>query len=503
MTAPSQTTLKWLFQQLQERRNLNLVPLCSSCEHDAGKTKQEDTEQQTSTGTSSVTLMSTAPEKSSEKDLESDHNQPAEYMCRTCLTTLCSTCALTRHKTHRRIHLKFVFCDIFSTTNGLITSADQKLLEHDFDVKPPDNMLQVAARPNKASKDIKRAIRRTEKFKTNRTLDSSEPHRQLCERAYCANVDLKVNISREYYPLSETHSLNWPYGLSTSAKGSLYISNTYYHNILVINKNESTREFVGQRKNDIWMRKDKELFYPIGLSCSKDEKQVVVADSGNGAVKIFNCEGILIRTIKESLHRPHGVAFADSWLHDIMVTDIAQRSVMKYSLLDGRPVQTFSKPDQGSLESQMRQPSYIECGKNGKEIYVTDTLGKVIKVFDSRDNSLASTLGPFGSPHGLCVGPEEHTLVVADFGQSSINLVDLRKGKIVSHIAGINEGLIGPTDVAYHIPSRRVLVLDTTRGKVLQFPVLPQLPMAADIDHSTLTCQSEDWMETSTPRIVF
>ena len=263
------------------------------------------------------------------------------------------------------------------------------------------------------------------------------------------------------------------------------------HNVLTICRGASrkTGKFIGQRTGDIWKR-DAEFLYPVGLSVYEDplgwnEKMIAVADSGNSAVKIFNRKGI-IHNIKEKLRRPHGVAFARDCCDYIMVTDTANKSLTKHSLLDGKEVQIFNKPDVGSTANQMKQPSYVECGSDGgRELYVADTLGKVIKIFDSRSHAVVNTLGPFSSPHGLCIGSEAHTLVVADFGQSSIDALDLRKGKIVTHIAGVKEGLIGPTDVAYHVPSRRVLVLDMTRGKLLHFPVLPQLPESADFDFSS------------------
>ena len=272
-------------------------------------------------------------------------------------------------------------------------------------------------------------------------------------------------------PHDDIEDLNWPYGLCTSPMGHVLIADTYNHQVLVTTEG-NTMHNLGTNNE---AQEDQLFSYPLGLSCSQissfgESIYVAVADSGNSKIRIFNSEGRQTQEIKDHLTRPHGVCF-DFWY--IILSDIAQRSLAKYSFLDGRVVQTFSEPTRGPAVSHMQQPSYVERSADGNLIFVADTLGHCVKVFDNTAGTFVASFGPFKSPHGLCMDPEQRTLIVADFGRSSVEAVDLRKGDIVSNIASANNGLIGPTDVTYHAPSRQVLVLDTTRSKLRQFPISP------------------------------
>ena len=290
----------------------------------------------------------------------------------------------------------------------------------------------------------------------------------------------------------DLYDIKWPYGLCTSSDGSVFISDTYNQRLKVI------RDSVAE-----CLYPSNEVLYPCGIACLDNtfRKTIVVADSGNGNVKQLDRRGeLVVQTIDGQLTRPHGVATTDWSCWFIYVTDISKRTITKHSVVTAEVVQTFSGPGKSS-ECQMKQPSYIDCSKDGRSVFVTDSSGGCVKVYDNRSNTSVKTFTSFGVPQGICIGPQENTLIVADFARSSVDVLDLRNGAKVTQVACSNRGVIGPTDVAYHTLSRRVLVLDTTRGRVLEFPILPQIPKDNQFDESHQ--RPDAWLSTSTPSIVF
>ena len=503
-----------IFLQLWEQKNKNRVPLCLRC--NTLKISKERT--------SDNQDPCTADEAATSATL-------AEYMCTSCMppTTLCSRCCLhsDHGQDHKMFNLKDVFSNMFSAAAGLqiaplgdkskaqlqgkkvtnqpldvtvpvsndnsdsesstneerndSTKSDS---EQDFDPDEESNITTLSSGipilfanlgANQPAKSFSTATSNKDDNVKEQDIQNQLPHFDFssCD----SKPDECVEFPGYMKPVAmnpshdDIEDLNWPYGLCTSPIGHVLIADTYNHRVLVTTEGNTIYN-LGTNNEAL---EDQLFSYPLGLSCSQvssfgENIHVAVVDSGNSKIRVFNSEGRQINEIKDHLTRPHGVCF-DFWY--IIVSDIAQRSLAKYSFLDGRIVQTFSEPTRGPAITHMQQPSYVERSADGNLIFVADTLGHCVKVFDNTAGTFVASLGPFQSPHGLCMDPEQRTLIVADFGQSSVDAVDLRKGDIVSNIASANDGLIGPTDVTYHAPSRQVLVLDTTRSKLRQFPISP------------------------------
>lgn len=493
-----------VFFQLSEQKNKNRVPLCSRC--NTLKISKEGAIDKQDPCAADETPTSTTL---------------AEYMCTSCMppTTLCSMCCLhsDHEQDHEMFNLRDVFSNMFSAAAGLpivpLVSKSKAQLQgkttsQSSDVKDTVSNEDTDSEPStdEETNDTTKSSSEQDSDPDGESISSGIPvpftnepaksptsnsnkddnveEQDTLNHFVFSSCDLKqgadncVEFSPQFMkpvamnpPHDDIEDLNWPYGLCTSPMGHVLIADTYNHQVLVTTEGNTICKL--GTNNDA--QEDQLFSYPLGLSCSQvssfgESVYVAVADSGNSKIRIFNSEGMQTREIKDHLTRPHGVCF-DFWY--IIVSDIAQRSLAKYSFLDGRIVQTFSEPTRGPAAAHMQQPSYVERSADGNLIFVADTLGHCVKVFDNTAGTFVASLGPFQSPHGLCMDPEQRTLIVADFGRSSIDAVDLRKGDIVSNIASPNNGLIGPTDATYHAPSRQVLVLDTTRSKLMKFPISP------------------------------
>ena len=189
MAVLSQTSLKWLFHQLLERQKQNLVPLCTLCKADA------DSRQ----GDGLCVLSKTIGTKCNDDVL------PAEFMCRNCLTTLCSKhakCSPESHqKTHLTIPLKYVFYNIFSAGSRSFSSPCSLPKDHP----------KFSARRKTLPASV-RSVKTDNHFSTSKEIEDNVKVNRYC---------------REIYPLNETHDLKWPYGLSLSnINGNVYIANT-------------------------------------------------------------------------------------------------------------------------------------------------------------------------------------------------------------------------------------------------------------------------------------
>ena len=139
--------------------------------------------------------------------------------------------------------------------------------------------------------------------------------------------------------------------------------------------------------------------YPHGVAVS-DGNEIVVADSRNHRVQVFDSNGTFLRSFGQEgenageFNRPCGIAIRKD--RKIFVADRYNHRVQIFSW-EGRHLGSFG--GQGNLDSQFQYPWGLSLDTNGNVI-VADSSNKLIKIFtaDGRFVKKIGGQGSFGFP---------------------------------------------------------------------------------------------------------
>ena len=135
--------------------------------------------------------------------------------------------------------------------------------------------------------------------------------------------------------------------------------------------------------------------YPLGVAVS-DGDEIVVADSNNHRVQVFDSNGTFLRSFGHKgknageFSYPHGIAINKD--RNIFVADRDNHRVQFFSW-EGRHLGSFGC--KGSLDSQLDQPWGLSLDSTGNLI-VADAGNKLIKIFTS-DGRFVMKIGGQGS----------------------------------------------------------------------------------------------------------
>ncbi len=187
---------------------------------------------------------------------------------------------------------------------------------------------------------------------------------------------------------------------------------------------------------------------PLGLAFDPFDGTVLVVDSGNHRVQVFEPDGTFVRTIggpgplPEGLEEPRDVAVSGSRVY---VTDSARDRVAIFSV-DG---------SYGGEWSGLEGPWGIATSLDGTQVYVVENRSSRIRVFraDGTPSSIkGGTWGRFGDgpndlnrPQGAAV-TSDGELVIANSGHRRLTAFDLVDGE-VKHVSESTPS--APLDVAW------------------------------------------------------
>ncbi|CAH1241246.1 TRIM2 [Branchiostoma lanceolatum] len=137
-------------------------------------------------------------------------------------------------------------------------------------------------------------------------------------------------LDRRGPPTNYAYSFNHPFGITTSVKGKIFISDCQNHCVKVLSPtgehlNTFGSEGVGEGQ----------LRHPLGVHCD-DQGRILVADSGNRRVEVFSEEGEFIAhavTAEDGLGCPVGVTLLQQ-RNMLVVTDTESHKLLflRYSL---------------------------------------------------------------------------------------------------------------------------------------------------------------------------
>ncbi|GAB4341901.1 MAG: hypothetical protein Kow0099_19030 [Candidatus Abyssubacteria bacterium] len=267
-------------------------------------------------------------------------------------------------------------------------------------------------------------------------------------------------------------------------------------------------QFAVSRLNDGTSLRD-----PLAVSVSEESGEVLVSDTGNDRILIFNAEGVLIKAVggQAAIRSPIGVAAANG---DFYVTEMSSPRIKRLDLAGSllppillQPEPPFPLPGRisagtddviyvadrarprifvivASEQSREIQQAPVEEGLEWKvqdviadrdgNIYVLSSQGVAVTVLD-REGKLLRSFGlhgprehEFSFPTGMSIGPDGNLWIVDSFKQE-LKVFSL-SGEYLSRWGrtGSGEGeLFYPVDVAFG--KRTLYVLEKGASRLQAF----------------------------------
>jgi DNA-binding beta-propeller fold protein YncE len=213
-----------------------------------------------------------------------------------------------------------------------------------------------------------------------------------------------------------------PYGL-TIRNGKVFVCDTQVGNV-------SISDLAKRKLRYLKPQGQAAMKTPINVAVDEDET-IYVTDTGRGQVLIYDKEGNLIEAVgKKDTLKPCGLALT---AENFYITDLKTASVKVY---DKKTRQLVRSIPASSTNEQARlfQPTNLAVDSRG-QIYVSDSGGFSVKIFDSQGNYIRSvgelgvTPGQFSLPKGIGVDHEGRFYVV-DAAAPVVQLFD-SEGKLL------------------------------------------------------------------------
>ena len=197
-----------------------------------------------------------------------------------------------------------------------------------------------------------------------------------------------------------------PYGI-TASRGKIYICDTEAFNLCVVDV----------AKGQIRAMKpsgEAALVLPMNVAVDKDGTRYIT-DINRRQVLIYDKEGnYLIAIGKQGEMRPCGIALSGDRFY---VTDLLNRCVRVYDKTSHEMLFTIPRKPPGEGKSLIYGPTNVAIDREG-HVYITDTGGYNVQVFDSEGNHMRTIgdqgpePGHFLRPKGIAVDHEKRIYVV-------------------------------------------------------------------------------------------
>jgi DNA-binding beta-propeller fold protein YncE len=219
-----------------------------------------------------------------------------------------------------------------------------------------------------------------------------------------------------------------PSGLAVSEDDLVYVTDTWNHRVVVIDRGGTFVREIGQRggQTDLGDNPDPSpepglFFGPRGVAI--DDGEIFVTDTGNERVQVFASDGTFLRafggygTEPGKLIEPVGIAVGPDGRVYVADSGNGRLSVFER---DGTPV---TQVPIASWEAQGLQVNYLAFGPDGL-LYMTAPSAGVVDIFDPVSEEIVVTTSgpvdmPFQQPMGVTVMPDGE-LLVTDAGSHDV-----------------------------------------------------------------------------------
>jgi len=257
-----------------------------------------------------------------------------------------------------------------------------------------------------------------------------------------------------------------PHGLVADGEGKLYVADWGAASVQYLN-------FVKQQYDQFSKTKKGNLVSPIGAALDGDGL-VYISDSVLRRVFVFSgSRNKRIIGEDDSLLRPTGIAI-NKKEKKLYVVDTMGNCVVIFDL-SGTKIASFGK--RGGDDGEFNYPTHVTIDTSG-DVYVMDTLNFRVQIFDkdgkflSKFGGTGTALQDFMKPKGIAVDSERH-IWVSDGLRDTIQVFD-RDGKLLLIFGrqGIGAGEFDVPAGLYIDSKDRLYVADSYNYRVQVFQYL-------------------------------
>jgi DNA-binding beta-propeller fold protein YncE len=202
-----------------------------------------------------------------------------------------------------------------------------------------------------------------------------------------------------------SNTLIRPFAVYVDDKKKLYVTDTAAMRVTVVDLNElKSFHITGKGSNELQM--------PVGVTVDS-KGRIFVSDSKLGSVFVFGQDGKFIDRITGDFLRPTGIAI-DKARDRLYIADTLGHTVYVYNT-NGNMITSIG--GSGSEVGQFNFPTHLWLDNSGY-LYVTDSMNFRIQIFDS-DGNFFKTVGTLGDayvnlekPKGVATDSDGHIYVV-------------------------------------------------------------------------------------------
>jgi len=249
------------------------------------------------------------------------------------------------------------------------------------------------------------------------------------------------------------------------ANGRIYVVDTGRQAVFVFD--EKSSEFF------IWNEDRLNISFksPVGIALA--EASILITDSEQAVVYIFNAQGKIINTIGAgTLQRPTGIAY-DPFSKRIFVSDTRDDNIKIYDL-EGVLLDTIG--GRGSKPGEFNRPTFLSF--HNHKLYVADSLNARIQIFNDQDEVIQSIgerglyVGNFSRPKGVAVDSQGNIYVTESY--YDYLLIYNPAGELLMSIGGSGNkaGQFSQPTGVWVDDKDRVFVSDMLNGRVSLFQYL-------------------------------
>jgi sugar lactone lactonase YvrE len=272
---------------------------------------------------------------------------------------------------------------------------------------------------------------------------------------------------------AENHNLFKPFGVVSDGKGLVYVSDTA--------KPPRVEVFDDVKKQVrlIGAEGEGRLVLPLGMALDPSG-DLYVADAKQRTVFHYGGAGAFKGTFgsKDTLERPTAVA-VDSARGLLYVCDTGGHRVQVYDLAGAKLIRTIGK--RGNGPGELNYPEGVTVGKDGR-VYVVDALNFRYQVFDADGKFLAThgqigqEPGAFARPKGIALDSDGH-VYVSDAAFCNVQVFD-DQGRLLIWIGGPGAapGQFQLTEGVFVDAADRVFVVDQMNKRVQRYHYLADKP---------------------------
>lgn len=183
------------------------------------------------------------------------------------------------------------------------------------------------------------------------------------------------------------------------ATGNIIVTDAGNHRVQIFDQNGKFCLKFG-----MWNSKTPSSQFPavpmfVGVAVDQISGQIVVADSSNNCVHVYDSRGWFIKSVgrPEDFGEPSGVAI-DPSTGNIFVTDVAQHCVLVFESQDGKLVRKIGSF--GSGDGQFNEPTGIAVDNSMGNVIVADSGNHRVQIFDFNAKLSCKFGGAKGSGEG-------------------------------------------------------------------------------------------------------